>query len=132
MDKVKSFIGCEAAYEKNIYGRGSGIAILDSGVQRHIDLRGRVMAFQDYVNRKNSPYDDNAHGTHVAGIIAGNGRCSNGKYMGIAPLSHLLVCKVLDSKGNGEIKGVLQAIDWIIKNRELYKIRIINTRNCKT
>lgn len=126
MDKVRRLIGCEAAYEKKIYGRGVGIAVLDSGVQKHMDLRGRVLVFQDYVNGKIRPYDDNSHGTHVAGIVVGSGARSNGKYMGVAPLSHLLVCKVLDSKGNGEIKGVLQAIDWIVKNRDTYKIRIIN------
>ena len=95
MDKVRSLIGCEAAYGKNIYGKGVGIAILDSGVQKHMDLRGRVIVFRDYINQRLRPYDDNSHGTHVAGIVVGSGVRSNGKYMGVAPLSHLLVCRTL-------------------------------------
>lgn len=126
MDRVRGLIGCGAAYEKKNYGKGIGIAVLDSGVQKHMDLRGRVMVFQDYIHHRVKPYDDNSHGTHVAGILAGSGACSKGKYMGVAPLSHLLVCKVLDSKGNGQVKSALQAIDWIVKNREIYKIRILN------
>ena len=42
-------------------------------------------AFRDFVNHRQTPYDDNGHGTHIAGIIAGSGYLSEGKYMGMAP-----------------------------------------------
>ena len=70
--------------------------------------------------------DDNGHGTHVCGIIAGNGRRSEGRYRGIAPESHLVVGKILDSNGNGSISHILEAVRWIIENRQRYNIRVLN------
>lgn len=49
-----------------------------------------------------------AHGTHVAGILAGSGQVSSGLYAGIAPDTDLLICKVLDHEGNGNIQTVLK------------------------
>ena len=68
------------------------IAILDSGINaNHIDFDRRVKAFKDFVNNKSYAYDDNGHGTHVAGIAAGSGRASRGKYKGIAPNVNLVI-----------------------------------------
>ena len=126
MEKVRQLIGCDCAYKKRIYGSGVGIAILDSGVSKHLDLQGRVKVFQDYVKGRQQPYDDNSHGTHIAGIICGSGGCSKGRFMGVAPLSHLIICKVLNEKGDGDIQSVLQALEWIVENAKAYRIRIIN------
>ena len=84
-------------------GTGVGIAIIDSGVANwHDDLgSGRVARFVDFVNFQPSAYDDYGHGTHVAGIIAGNGYDSGGRRRGIAPGATLLVEKVLDASGAG-------------------------------
>ena len=95
-------------------GDGIGVAILDSGVASwHDDLtRGgvtktfpygdqRVAKFVDFVGTKTTPYDDNGHGTHVAGIIAGNGYDSNGEKAGIAPKASIISLKVLDQNGAG-------------------------------
>lgn len=49
-------------------GRGIGIALLDTGVSPVDDFlipENRIVAFRDFVNGKDSPYDDNGHGTHV-------------------------------------------------------------------
>lgn len=126
MERVRRLIGCEYAYKRRIYGSGVGIAILDSGVSRHMDLQSRVKVFHDYVKGRKQQYDDNSHGTHIAGIICGSGGRSGGRYMGVAPLSHLIVCKVLNDKGDGEIESVVRAIDWIVKNAAIYQIKIIN------
>ena len=80
-------------------GTGVGIAIIDSGVSPwHDDLgASRVIHFADFVNFQPFAYDDYGHGTHVAGIIAGNGHDSEtGARRGIAPGAHLVVLKVLD------------------------------------
>ena len=71
-------------------------------------------------------YDDNGHGTCVAGILAGSGVASMGKYKGAAPGCHLAVLKVLDRFGNGNKEDVLKAFDWILRNRQRYNIRIVN------
>ena len=64
-------------------GKGIGVAILDTGIYPHIDFDSRICAFADFIAHKKSPYDDNGHGTCVAGILAGSGRASMGKYKGI-------------------------------------------------
>lgn len=42
-----------------------GVAILDTGIYRHIDFENRIIAFKDFVNGQIMPYDDNGHGSHV-------------------------------------------------------------------
>jgi serine protease AprX len=108
-------------------GAGVGVATIDSGVSAaHADLEGRVAQFVDFVNGQPQPYDDYGHGTHVAGIIAGNGHDSDGLYRGIAPGAHLIVLKALDVRGNGFTSNVIAAIDYAIANRDAFNIRVIN------
>ena len=107
-------------------GKGIGVAILDTGIYPHIDFDSRICAFADFIAHKKSPYDDNGHGTCVAGILAGSGRASMGKYKGMAPGSRIAALKVLDRFGNGNKEDVLQAFRWILQNRERYKLRIVN------
>lgn len=66
------------------------------------------------------------HGTHVAGIIAGNGYSSNGKYTGVAPKSNIIGIKALDEKGSGNTSDIIKAISWIIETKDRYGINIIN------
>ncbi len=86
----------------------------------------RVTAFVDFVNDRLQAYDDNGHGTHVAGIIAGNGYDSNGAQAGIAPAAHLVSLKVLDQHGGGVISDVIAAFEWAVRNRVTHNIRVIN------
>ena len=111
------------------YGRGIGIAFLDTGIFLHRDFifpDNRILMFKDFIEHKSTPYDDNGHGTHICGIACGNGSASKGRYAGIAPKSHLIVGKVLDKKGNGSIENVAEGISWILKNARRYNIRILN------
>ncbi|MFA5577770.1 MAG: S8 family peptidase, partial [Tissierellaceae bacterium] len=66
------------------------------------------------------------HGTHVAGIIAGNGFSSMGKYMGIAPKANIVGVKALDSQGSGNSSDIIEAISYIIETKDSYGTRIIN------
>ncbi len=100
--------------------------ILDTGIFPHPDLKNRVCGFIDLVNGKVGMYDDNSHGTHVAGIIGGDGAMSRGKYKGIAPNSKMIMLKVLDKEGNGETDSVLKGVEWIRKNKDKYKIKVVN------
>ena len=66
-------------------GKHVGVCVLDTGIFPHIDFTGRILAFQDFIGHRIRPYDDNSHGTHVCGIIGGDGRASEGRIRGIAP-----------------------------------------------
>src|SRR5262249_27923629 len=114
-------------------GSGVGVAVIDSGVTPwHDDLAAadqtsqRVDRFVDFTAGQQIPYDDYGHGTHVAGIIAGNGFDSSGARSGIAPAAHLVVLKVLDGSGQGHISDVIAAIDYAIANKDALHIRIVN------
>ena len=71
-------------------------------------------------------HDDSGHGTHVAGILAGSGKVSGGLYAGMAPCAGLLIGKVLDREGNGNVDNVLKGIDWVLSEKERYGVRIVN------
>ena len=110
-----------------VSGTGVGVATIDSGVSpTHPDLDGRVLHFADFVGRQVSPYDDYGHGTHVAGIVAGSGRASNGARRGVAPGAHLVVLKALDQRGVGFTSNVIAAIEYAIEHRRAFNIRVIN------
>ncbi len=104
-------------------GRGIGVAVIDSGVTAHAALRGRVVAEFDFTGKKGSAVDKFGHGTHVAGIVAGN---NIGDYAGIAPGAHIVSLRVLGSDGSGDTSDVISAIDWAIEHRSQFALRIIN------
>ena len=129
MNRVNDIIDSRWAHNKGYFGRGVGVAIVDTGICLHKDFTeggNRVVAFKDFISGRKEPYDDNGHGTHVAGIIGGNGYSSKGKYMGIAPACNFIVIKVLDHRGDGNISDVLAGLQWIIDNRKRYNIRVVN------
>jgi serine protease AprX len=115
-------------------GAGIGVAVIDSGITGwHNDLADpaapstqRVDQFVDFVDGQSQPYDDYGHGTHVAGIIAGNGADSDGGKTGIAPGTRLVVLKVLDEAGRGRISDVIAAIDYAVAHKDEFNIRVIN------
>ena len=122
-------IAANLPHDKGYKGEDITIAIIDTGVSPHDDLikpNNRIIGFKDIVSKKTEPYDDNGHGTHVAGIIAGNGYSSKGKYLGVAPKSNILVVKALDYNGGGSSSDLIQAISYIIETKDLYNTKIIN------
>lgn len=64
--------------------------------------------------------------THIAGIVAGDGRASHGRYKGIAPQSALIGVKVLDAFGNGKISDVINGLEWVLQVKDRYNIRVVN------
>lgn len=117
---------CDDTISRKFLGQGIGVAVLDTGISLHPDFDDRICCFQDIVRGNKMIYDDNGHGTHVAGIIGGSGKLSKGIYAGMAPLCKLMIVKVLDESGNGEISNVIKGIAWVLKNKEKYNIRIVN------
>lgn len=127
MDRVRELVRAGEAYRRGIYGRDIGVAVLDTGVYAaHPDFDGRVAAFYDVLHRRERPYDDCSHGTHVSSILCGSGRMSGGRYMGIAPGCRLIHVKVLNNKGNGSKEDVISGLAWVLENRQRYGIRIVN------
>ena len=133
-ERTGATIGAASARQQLGYdGSGVGVAVIDSGVTSwHDDLSGaapgsqRVNQFVDLVRGVPSAYDDYGHGTHVAGIIAGNGADSAGARTGVAPGAHLVVLKVLDAHGRGRISDVIAALEHVVNHKAAFNIRIVN------
>src|SRR5581483_3893252 len=85
----------------------------------------------DLVNGRPMPYDDNGHGTHVAGIVAGNGLMASMQRYSVsltrlAPETRIVGVKVLDGNGGGSVSTVVPGIEWVLANRTRYNIRVLN------
>jgi serine protease AprX len=122
-----------------VTGAGVGIAVIDSGVGSYDDLKGggllgalssRVVYSATLLPQGNAA-DQYGHGSHVAGIIAGNGTDSTGllynyTVRGIAPNANIISLKVLDGTGTGTDSAVIAAIQRAISLKSQYNIRVIN------
>jgi serine protease AprX len=129
-DNVRSMGSAGSALD----GSGIAIAVLDSGIFAAHDAFGgalgaqsisRVIVSKDFTGegRTDDPY---GHGTHVAAAAGGNGVVSQGKYIGIAPKAKLINLRVLNSQGMGNVSSVLAGLDWIMANRLVHNIRVVN------
>src|SRR5687767_11518331 len=112
-------------------GRGVGVAVVDSGVYPHPDLAGRIVAAIDFTSASptvsNIPLDDlGGHGTHVAGLIAGDGTRSGGLYTGVAPNANIIDVRVIDANGGSNVSLILRGLQWVLANRTAYNIRVVN------
>lgn len=121
MKRVKQLVHAQNVYRKGYTGRGVCAVILDTGVSLHKDLNKKIAGFRDYTSNRKECYDDNGHGTHVSGIF-----CGNGSLQGMAPGARIIMLKVLDKTGNGNTQRVLNALEWVEKNKEIYRIRMLN------
>ena len=126
MHRVMKQIHATDSEVRGLTGQGVTVAILDTGIGYHPDLTGKVLEYRDFVDGKISAYDDNDHGTHVAGIVSGSGQASNGYYRGVAPGSKLVIGKILNNKGEGTLNHMMEGIKWIIREKNHYHIRILN------
>ncbi len=129
LDELEKMIGVNNVRIENRSNKRFSIAILDTGIYPHNDLtkpQNRIIAFKDFVNEKECTYDDNGHGTAIAGIIGGNGFMSNSKYQGLAPFVDFVSIKVLDYECKGIASLVAKGINWAIENKDKYNIKVMN------
>ncbi|PWB51956.1 MAG: hypothetical protein C3F06_09220 [Candidatus Methanoperedenaceae archaeon] len=114
-DEIKG-INATKVWELGIDGSGINVSVIDTGINAsHPDISGRVIKWMDYINDNLSGYDDNGHGTHVAGTVGGNG--SGGTTTGVAPNVNLFGAKVLNSTGDGFTTDIISAIQWSVENK---------------
>src|ERR1700691_3143593 len=130
--------GVPSAWSAGYNGAGIGVAVIDSGINdSHPDLKdstqsnSRVVYHQDFTgtatsNSSGAQYDLYGHGTHVAGIIGGNGYLSGGNEAGVAPAVNLVDLRALDENGAGTDSTVIAAIQEAIALQNTYNIQVIN------
>ena len=129
--------GADVAFTQyGLTGAGVTIAVLDSGIQsERSDIQGRTVAAADFADDAvavdDAAGDACGHGTHVAGIIAGDGTASTGPaffrtFYGIAPQASLVNVRVLDGTGQGTVSGVIQGIGWAVAHKSDYGIGVLN------
>jgi subtilisin len=96
---------------KKTSGKDIKVAVLDTGASlKHPDLIGQILKAKDFTKSTSGPYDTNGHGTHCAGVVAGNKNDSG--VIGVAPGCKLLIGKVLNDEGSGSSKGIFEGIKW--------------------
>ena len=108
-------------------GKGVKLAIMDTGITVHPDffsngdpkqpriIKSRNFTYEDNILIDNYTYDDYGHGTHCAGIAAGSGTISNGKYRGVATDALLINAKISNSSGYIREDNVIAAIEWCMQ-----------------
>ncbi len=135
LDYSTGAVNAPTAWSAGLDGTGVGIAIIDSGIYAHPDLNGenstrsRVVYRQSFIG--GNQFDDFGHGTHVAGIAAGNGSLSSKQgayhtYRGIAPNANVLDLRVLDVNGSSNDSVVIAAIQKAVQLKNQYNVRVIN------
>lgn len=114
LDVSVPLIRAPLVWERGFTGKGVKVAVVDTGIDpQHPDFAGRILAFTSFVGGNGE--DDHGHGTHVAGIIAGSGEASGGKYRGVAPEALILSAKVLKADGSGMMSDVMAGIEWAVE-----------------
>ncbi|MEK7325543.1 MAG: S8 family peptidase [Chloroflexota bacterium] len=139
-------LGVRQVWNMGLHGEGISVAVIDSGISNDADFSGNTSTNYDAMAAK-IPIDGNGgrtlrqmsfnpnsttvndvygHGTHVAGIIGGNGSDSSGVYSGIAPLVNLISLKISDEAGMAYESDTVAAIQWVLDNKATYNIRVVN------
>ena len=115
--------GAVSAWDEGVTGEDVTVAVIDSGINKGLDFRGRLGVNRNFSEEK-SAKDKGGHGTWVAGIIAGNDR--DGRYVGIAPGADLLSVKVTGKDGSARVGDVIRALQWVVENKDRHNVRVIN------
>jgi serine protease AprX len=127
----------DAWQQRAATGNGVGVAVIDSGIAGDLpDFvtagRSRVIASAVTNPCATDANDQFGHGTHVAGLIAGNSLNSpvkknlSGRYMGVAPRANLISVKVADDDGETTVLDVIYGIQFAVDNKDRFNIRVIN------
>ncbi len=112
------------------------MAVLDTGVANVPDLAGRLVQVRNDLTGQTAPCknlsgeldcnDRYGHGTFIAGLVAGNGASSGGKWKGVAPEASVLSVKAAGADGAADVSNILAAIQWVVSFKDRYNIRVLN------
>ena len=125
--------GADVAYSTYGFdGTGVTVAVVDSGIAaKSKDLKNQIVDAVSFVPYDGSTDDACGHGTHIAGIIGGNGGASSDKncfktFYGVARNVGEVNVRVLDANGQGSVSSVLAGIQWVINNKDNDRISVLN------
>ena len=107
------------------------VAVVDSGMANSDDLSrtkkgGKTRVIAQHNLTPDSIDDDYGHGSHIAGIIGGNGTNSQGRFIGVAPMVQLVNVKVSNAHGMATTADVVAGLQWIYEHRDTYNIRVVS------
>ncbi|HSK35167.1 MAG TPA: S8 family peptidase, partial [Actinomycetota bacterium] len=130
-------VRADAAWKRGVTGRGVTVAVLDTGVASGLpDLAGRLVQVRNDLTGRTEPCknlsgeldcnDRYGHGTFIAGLVAGNGASSGGKWKGVAPEASILSVKAAGADGSADVSNILAAIQWVVSFKDRYNIRVLN------
>lgn len=120
LDPSRAVLGIEQVWQKGYTGKGIGVAVIDSGLYPHPDFSNRIKGWVDIEKGKPQPYDNFAHGTHVAGVVGGSGTKSSGRFKGIAPDADLIGVRITT------VAEAIKGLQWAMDNKDKYNIRVVN------
>ena len=130
---AKDYIGLqESVWENGLTGKNITVAVIDTGIfgnhsaftnDGKLNWSDRIIKYFDLItNTSDIPQDNNGHGTWVASILGGN--CSD--YQGVAPGVNLIILRIFDDSGETNVSVFEDAINWVLQNKDIYKIRIVS------
>ncbi len=110
----------------NLTGAGQVVCVIDTGIQMdHEAFANRIVGGYDFVNNDNNASDDHGHGTHVAGIIAGN-KTTSTTVLGVARDTKIMPLKVCSAGGSCDDANILRAVEACNANATQYNITAIS------
>jgi serine protease AprX len=133
-------IRAEKAWAGGHTGDGVGVAVVDTGIAGHLpdfqvsrsNATSRVIASAVVNPAATKAGDSFGHGTHIAGLVAGNGTNrpasdpAYGKYVGAAPDANLIDVKVADEDGDATVLDVIDGLQFVVDHEATYDIRVVN------
>jgi serine protease AprX len=133
-------IRADHAWAAGFTGRGVTVAVIDTGIQGDLpdfrvsraDGRSRVSVSAVANPEAQNAGDGFGHGTHVAGLIAGNGEARDagdplaGRYVGVAPDANLISVKADDGQGGATVVDIIDSLQWVVDFKDTYDIRVAN------
>ena len=125
---VKKISHIDKIYTLSKNTNNATIAIIDTGIYPHIDFvlgKNRIVKFVDLISNKSAPYDDNGHGTFVSGVVGALDIVNGDKYSGVDTSADIIMIKALNQNGETDSIKILEAMQWVMDNKEKYNIRVV-------